>query len=336
MKIANIDTSDRIFVIAEIGNNHEGDFELAKDMIRKAASAGADAVKFQTIIPHELCSSDQVDRLAVLEKFHFSYKQFAELAELAKEQSSIFMSTPFDEISVEELDKFVPAFKVASCDVTFYPLLEAIAKTGKPMIMSTGAASEEEILASCKFIESCWEKNGIDNPGLALLHCVSSYPTPENEANLKAIASLNEAGYESGYSDHTLGLDAAVLSVALGAKIIEKHFTVDKNYSDFRDHQLSANPNEFRQMVDKIRSAEALMGSGRIDVAFCEACNRDLIRRSAAARGDIAEGSVLKCENVRWVRPGTGITPDQANTLIGRKATRRFKDGELLSSEDLV
>ena len=336
MKISNFDTARKAFIIAEIGNNHEGDFELAKDMIIKAVAAGADAVKFQTIVPRELVSSDQVERLAMLEKFQFSYEQFAELSALAQKEGALFMSSPFDEITVRELNKFVPAFKVASCDVTFYPLLKEIAATGKPIIMSTGAASEKEVLNSCKYIQSCWENAGISSLGLALLHCVSSYPTPVNEANLKAVSTLAKTGYVAGYSDHTLGIDAAVMSIGLGARIIEKHFTVDKNYSEFRDHQLSADPNEFKLMVEKIRSAEALLGSGDIAVANCESGNRDLIRRSAAARGNIAKGSIVESANIRWVRPGTGITPDKSETIIGRKATRNLIDGELFKNEDVI
>ncbi|OEU70984.1 MAG: hypothetical protein BA863_18805 [Desulfovibrio sp. S3730MH75] len=336
MKIANFDTADKTFIIAEIGNNHEGDFELAKQMVIQAAKAGADAVKFQTIIPTELVSSDQIDRIAMLEKFRFSYEQFAELAKLAESEDTLFMSTPFDETTVAALDKFVPAFKVASCDITFLPLLEAIAKTGKPIIMSTGAAGEEEVKKSCDYIESCWKSFNITSPGLAILHCVSSYPTPENEANLKAIATLAKTGHTAGYSDHTLGIDAAIISVALGAKVIEKHFTVDKNHSDFRDHQLSADPEEFKLMVKKIRSAEALMGTGEIAVANCESCNRDQIRRSAAARGDIKKGSEIKCEQMRWVRPGTGFTTDQVDQVLGKKASRDIKDGELFTGKDLV
>ncbi|NDV27164.1 N-acetylneuraminate synthase family protein [Desulfovibrio sp. JC010] len=336
MKIKNKDISNKIFIIAEIGNNHEGDTDIARRLIDEAVDAGVDAVKFQTFVPDEYVSADQVDRKAMLKKFQLSYAEFSELADYATQKGVIFMSTPFDEGSANALNKFVPAFKIASCDVTFYSLLETVAKTGKPIVMSTGAASEAEVLASCKYIESCWEKEGIKNPGLALLHCVSSYPTPEDEANLKAIQTLAETGYISGYSDHTLGIDAAVLSVGLGARIIEKHFTVDKNYSDFRDHQLSADPEELKLMVRKIRSAEALLGSGEIDVADCEFANRDLIRRSAAARGDIAAGEEITADILRWVRPGTGITPAQVENILGKKAAKDLKDGELITAEDLI
>jgi N-acetylneuraminate synthase/N,N'-diacetyllegionaminate synthase len=174
----------------------------------------------------------------------------------------MFLSTPFDVESVRHLDPLVPAFKIASGDNNFVGLLEAVAETRKPVLLSTGMAGLEDVKRSCAVLEAAWRKRGAA-PGMVLLHCVSSYPTPLESANLLAMRSLErEIGYPVGYSDHTLGIEAAVLSVALGARVIEKHFTLSKTLSDFRDHQLSAEPAELAELVRRVKNARAALGDG--------------------------------------------------------------------------
>jgi len=335
MKIRNIDTKEKVCIIAEIGNNHEGSYALAEKMVILAAEAGADAVKFQTIIPERLVSIQQADRIEQLQKFQFSYNEFTKLSKVANNKGVVFLSTPFDIDSALFLNDIVPAFKIASGDNDFFPLIEVIAKTGKPIIMSTGLANIDEVKQSVKFIKNIWDNQNIDQE-LALLHCVSSYPTPLENANLLAIRELENIAGIVGYSDHTLGIDAAILSVALGARIIEKHFTIDNNYSDFHDHKLSANPEDFKEMVEKIRLAEKTLGSGIKKPSPEELENRIKIRRSIVAKHDLPTGHKISIDDLDWVRPGDGIRPGGENKVIGKTMKRAFMAGEKIELEFLT
>lgn len=334
MLIGSRETKDRVFVIAEIGNNHEGDFSLAKKMIGLAADAGADAVKFQTIVPTELVAASQKKRVAQLERFRFSHSQFSELADVANQAGLVFLSTPFDLESVGFLAGIVPAFKIASGDNDFFPLLQAVAETGKPVLMSAGLAELGEIVISRDFIRSVWAEKGIVQD-LAILHCVSCYPTPNAEAGLLAIRTLEGLGVVPGYSDHTLGIEAAVASVAVGARIVEKHFTVDKNYSDFDDHQLSADPEEFRELVLRVREIETLLGRPGKQRADCEESGRLSNRRSIAAKTYLPAGSVIELSHLSWVRPGGGPAPGREREVIGRRLKRALQQGEMILPEYL-
>jgi len=335
MKIGPHDTDEAVFVIAEIGNNHEGDLQLAKRMIAEAAAAGADAVKFQTIVPEKLVSLKDEKRIAQLGKFQFIEAEFRELHAVAQENGVTFMSTPFDIDTVDWLDELVPAFKVASSDNDFYPLLDRLAATAKPVLISMGLGHHQEAEQLLKFFQDAWNKHGVSGGDLALLHCVVSYPTPEEEAGLGQIRELHMEGITPGYSDHVMGIKAAELAVAAGARIIEKHFTIDKNHSDFRDHQLSADPDELRRMIESIRAAERLFGKPGQGAQDCEEPNRTPVRRSLAAAQDIPEGSVLSMEQLVWVRPGNGIRPGQESKVLGAKTTRHIQAGEPILAEDV-
>jgi len=335
MRIGSHDTDQRVFIIAEIGNNHEGDFELAKEMVRAAAQAGADAVKFQTINPVELVSASQTARVAQLEKFRFSCDQFEQLAELTASCGALFMSTPFDLDAVRFLDELVPAFKVASGDNDFFPLLRAVAETGKPVVMSAGLMELTEVQRSRDYIRSVWQEKGISQD-LAILHCVSCYPTPEEDANLRAIRALEGLNVVPGYSDHTLGIDAAVAAVAVGARIIEKHFTVDKNYSDFDDHQLSADPADLKEMVRRIREMETLLGNPGKGMSGCEKASKMSSRRSIVAKTDLPAGTLLKWENLSWVRPGGGVPPGRESDVLGKCLRQSVAKGEMILPDAFV
>ncbi|HLN09937.1 MAG TPA: N-acetylneuraminate synthase family protein, partial [Xanthobacteraceae bacterium] len=261
MRIGAHDLDDRVFIVAEAGNNHEGGFARAEEMIERAAQSGADAIKFQTIVPEKLVSSRETARLAQLARFRFSYQQFEALARRAAHVGIAFLSTPFDVDSVAFLSPLVPAYKVASGDNDCFGLLEAIAATGKPILLSTGMLDLSGVARAKSVIETAWRARGAAG-SLALMHCVVAYPTPAEHANLGAIRELATLGVTVGYSDHTLGNDSAVLSVALGARVIEKHFTLDKNLSEFRDHKLSDDPAEFADLVRRVRGAEAMLGTG--------------------------------------------------------------------------
>ena len=261
MNIEGRDTEKTVLIVAEIGNNHEGSFDIAQRMIGSAAKAGADAVKFQTIIPQQLVNSADIARLERLRSFQFSYAQFEALARTARDSGVIFFSTPFDIQSAYFLNSIQNVFKIASSDNNFMRLIETVAAFAKPMFVSTGLADLDLLQRIYSATSAIWNKNGV-NPGFAFLHCVCSYPAPPDQANLGAIQKLKAhfPGAIIGYSDHTLGIEAATFAVAAGARIIEKHFTLDKNHSEFRDHQLSADPQDFRLLVSSIRRVEALQG----------------------------------------------------------------------------
>ena len=335
MKIGTLDTKEKTLIIAEIGNNHEGSYTLAEEMIGLAAEAGTDAVKFQTIIPERLVSVKQPDRIKQLKKFQLTYDEFTKLAQVAKGQGVIFLSTPFDTDSALFLNDIVPAFKIASGDNDFFPLLEIIAKTGKPIIMSTGLMNLDEVKKSVFFIKNIWQENQIKQE-LALLHCVSSYPTPPKNANLLAIRELEQVADVVGYSDHTLGIEAALLAVAVGARIIEKHFTIDNDYSDFHDHQLSADPTDFKEMVKRIRIAGKMLGSGKKQPTNEEKDNKKKIRRSIVAKHDLESGHVITFDDLDWVRPGGSLKPGKERNILGKKLSLSVKRGEKIELDNLV
>lgn len=336
MKISNIDLDNEILIIAEIGNNHEGNFDVAKKMITAAAKAGAQAVKFQTIVPDKLVSPTLKEATAMLTKFQFSYQQFAELKKAADAEGVLFLSTPFDLESVQQLDSMVPAFKIASGDNNFWPLIEAVAKTGKPILLSTGMADLNAIQQTRQFIENIWgpEKTRRD---LAILHCVSLYPTPPQDANLYSIAFLKEKlGGTIGYSDHTIGIDAPVMAVALGARVIEKHFTLDKNYSDFPDHQISMDPQDLALLVEKIRLTVEMLGVYGAGTAKDEAAIAKVARRSIVAKRDLTAGSQITWDDLDWVRPAGGLAPGNEQALMGKKLRRDIPKGHFILIADVA
>lgn len=335
MIIGPFDLRNRILLIAEIGNNHEGSVALAEEMIGKAAEAGAGAVKFQTIVPERLVSVQHAERVEQLKRFQLGFEEFAQLKRTADREGVLFLSTPFDLDSIAFLDRIVPAFKIASGDNNFFPLLETVAATGKPVLMSTGMADEDQVRASVSFLRKNWETMGIRQE-IALLHCVASYPTPVEQANLLALKKLEGIGDTLGYSDHTLGIDAAVLAVALGARVIEKHFTLDKNYSDFRDHSLSADPGEFAELADRIQETLAYLGKGDKRIMPSETGTLAAARRSISASMDLERGTIIEWEHLTWVRPGGGLEPGREDELLGKALVRSIKRGERISSDDVL
>jgi len=328
MKIGNFDTDKKIMIIAEIGNNHEGNFDLAELMIREASKTGVDAVKFQTFrTEHYISQKDKV-RFNRLKSFELKYNEFEKLSKIAKEKGLIFLSTPFDIESANYLNKIVPAFKISSGDNNFYPLIEAIACFGKPIILSSGLADINQIIKSKRFIENIWKKKEITQE-IAILHSVTNYPVEPFEANLKAISTLKDRlNCTIGYSDHTIGIEAAVISVVLGARIIEKHFTIDKNYSDFHDHKLSADPKEMTNLVKRIKEVTILMGSGKKELQNSEKLNVKLLRRSIVASRKINKGEIIGENDITWIRLDKGLPAGYEKKILGKKTTKSFKIGE--------
>lgn len=337
MRIGNFDTEKKILIVAEIGNNHEGNVEVAKRLIAKAAGCGADAVKFQTIVPELLVRPQEAERFERLQRFQLTYDQFETLKHTADECGVLFLSTPFDLESAEFLERLVPAFKIASGDNNFYPLLQKVAATGKPVIISTGFADIAQLRESVRVIEEAWKDAA--HPGeLALLHCVASYPVVPEQANLAAIATLRREfpSCTIGYSDHTLGIRAVAASAALGARIIEKHFTVDHNYSNFRDHQLSADPVELKELVRHVREVETLLGTGEKIVQSGEKAIMQISRRSLSAARSLSAGSVIAESDISWLRPGEGLSPGKEQEVLGKKLLRDVQAGEALIPEILA
>lgn len=334
MKIGEIDTDQRVVIVAEIGNNHEGNRQLAERLIHLAAEAGADAVKFQAIEPEHLVQPADQARLAQLQRFALGPQDHEHLARIAETAGLLFLSTPFSLNAVGWLNDLVPAFKIASGDLDFDPLLKAVAATGKPVILSTGMSDTDDIAHAKQVLHSTWAATGAA-PGLALLHCVSAYPTPPEHANLAAIRAPALQADAVGYSDHTQGIDIAAISVAAGARIVEKHFTLDKQHSDFRDHQLSADPEDMRQLVQRIRDIEKFLGNAQKQHQPSEQAMAKTTRRAIVARRDLAAGQTITLDDLDWLRPASGLSPRQTSAVLGRQLTTLLARGEPVTADIL-
>jgi N,N'-diacetyllegionaminate synthase len=331
MRIANHDLSEKILIVAEIGNNHEGNFDVACRMVEAAADAGVDAVKFQTFQTRLFTSNADPARVERLTRFELTQDQFRALEQLARTRGLIFFSTPLDLVSARFLQPLVDVFKVASGDNDFLPLIQQLAATGKPLIISTGLAD----LAHLERVAAFAREHGADGH-LAFLHCVCAYPAPPGDVNLRAIPMLAERlGCPIGWSDHTLGPEACLAAAAIGARILEKHFTLDKNFSAFRDHQLSADPAEMKYIVEGVRKVEALLGTPDKRVQPSEEANLKAARRSIAAAAALPRGHVLGADDLIWVRPAVGLPPGQEQRLLARTLARDIAAGEAITEKDV-
>jgi len=331
MKIGKHDTNERVFVIAEIGNNHEGDFGRAREMVERVAESGADAVKFQTFKTDWFQAPVDPARTARLKSFELTYEQFSALSELARSRGLCFMSTPFELESAMFLRGICGALKIASGDNDYWDLVRSCAESDLPLVVSTGMSTLEETRKLVGFLREIRPTERF-----AVLHCVSAYPAAPEQANLRAIPLLAaELGCTVGYSDHTLGIEACTAAVALGARVIEKHFTLSKTLSDFRDHQLSADPADMALLIKRIREVEALLGAPRKEMQAGEQDVAKAARRSAAASRDLRKGEVLQKKDIVFLRPGSGVRCGAEGDLLGRTLTRDLPFGALLSRSDL-
>ena len=316
------------FIIAEAGINHNGNLEIAKQLVDSAAKAGADAVKFQIYKAEEFCSTNS-EYFDTFKSIEFSTDEWTEISEYAIKRDIIFTASVFGEESADLLDALgSQVFKIASGDLTHYPLLRYIAKKKKPIILSTGMSDIGEINDALNEIYSMGNRN------VALLHCVSNYPTKYEEANLFAIKTMKECfKIPVGFSDHTIGITIPIAAVASGANIIEKHFTLDKNMEG-PDHKLSLDPDEFRQMVKNIKYVEWAMGDGIKRPTKEEEEIKKVARRSVVAKIDIPEGAIITTEDMFDVkRPGTGIEPKYMERIVGKRARIDIKEGDLITWE---
>jgi N,N'-diacetyllegionaminate synthase len=331
---------ERVFVIAEAGVNHNGEVELARQLVEAAAAAGADAVKFQTFRAEAVAATSapkaayQVEttgsdnsQLDMLRSLELGEQAYVELKRRAEERGLIFLSTPFDAASVALLDRLeVEAFKVSSADLTNIPLLEEIGSRGRPVLLSTGMADLEEIASALDVLPRA---------RTILLHCVSAYPAPPQEANLRALRTMADRfGIPVGYSDHTIGHEVALAAIALGACVLEKHVTLDRTLPG-PDHRASLEPSELAELIRSARTVEASLGDGVKRPTESELANRSIARRSLHAAADLAAGTVVADEMLVALRPGSGIPPSRIAEVVGRKLARPVAAGEQLSWDAL-
>lgn len=336
MNLGNVMNEKKVFIIAEAGVNHNGDMDTARKLVDAAAEAGADAVKFQTFKGEKLSSKfakkaeyqkettdAEESQLDMLKKLEFPYDEHEGIMEYCKSKGIMFLSTAFEEESADFLnDLGVEIMKIPSGEITNYPLLKKIGGFKKPIVISTGMSTLDEILEALKVLKG----NGANE--IYVLHCNTEYPTPFNDVNLKAMETIRKAtGCSVGYSDHTEGIEVPIAAVAMGATIIEKHFTLDKAMEG-PDHKASLNPYELKNMVSAIRNIEMAMGTGEKEPSTSEKRNIEIVRKSIVAKCDIKEGDIFTEENIDVKRPGNGISPMRWNEIIGKKATRDYLEDE--------
>ncbi len=328
-----------VLIIAEAGVNHNGSMVMAKQLIDAAAVAGVDYVKFQTFKAEKLVTkgakqaeyqqrnAKDDSQYAMLKKLELSEAQHEELIAYCKEKGVKFLSTAFDMESVEYLHSLhLGLWKIPSGEITNYPYLKKIAQYGEPVILSTGMCEIEDVQNAVEVL--C--KYGLKKEQITVLHCNTEYPTLMQDVNLKAMLQLrDEFGIKVGYSDHTKGIEVPIAAVALGADVIEKHFTLDRTLPG-PDHKASLEPNELKAMVDAIRNIEQALGDGKKHVSESERKNIVIARKSIVAARDIKQGETLTEENLCVKRPGNGISPMRWEEVMGTCAKRDFKADELL------
>ncbi|MBN2777447.1 MAG: N-acetylneuraminate synthase [Bacteroidales bacterium] len=337
---------NKTIVIAEAGVNHNGSFELAKKLIGSAADAGADYVKFQTFNASRLVSKsakkakyqqlntvdDDDSQYSMLKKLEMPEEWYYKLKEYAEERGILFLSTGFDIESIDFLDKLgINFFKIPSGEITNKPYLQHIAKKAKEVIISTGMADITEIRNALEVIYS----EGLPKEKITLLHCNTEYPTPMCDVNLLAMQHIkNEFGVKVGYSDHTQGVEVAIAAVALGASVIEKHFTLDRNLPG-PDHKASLEPDELKSMVESIRNIElAISGSGLKTPSPSEKKNINIARKSLHYSNALSKGNVIKKDDLIAKRPGNGVSPMDIDFYIGKTLISDVEEEQMLKSED--
>jgi N-acetylneuraminate synthase/N,N'-diacetyllegionaminate synthase len=334
-------------IIAEAGINHNGDINMANKMIEAASAAGADYVKFQTYKTEKLVSKNaflaeyqknnlnthkNTSQYDILKKYEFDLEAHIELMKVCHKKGIKFLSTAFDLESIDLLSELnIPIFKIPSGEITNLPYLEKIALTKKPVLISTGMSNLEEIRTAMKVFLS----HGYKKKDITVLHCNTQYPTPMKDVNLKAMLTISdEFGISVGYSDHTLGIEVPIAAVALGASVIEKHFTLDRNLSG-PDHKASLEPHELKKMIESIRNIEKALGSGEKKTTDSEMGNKIIARKSIHILKHKIPGEVLALEDIIMLRPGDGISPMDYKKTIGRKILNELFPGQKLQWTDI-
>lgn len=338
----------KTIIIAEAGVNHNGSIDIAIELVRAAAQAGADYVKFQTFTSEKIVSplapkakyqlTDDLDnnrtQMSMLKKLELSKKDHERIYQACEELGIRFLSTAFDEEAIYYLNNLnIDFFKIPSGEITNYPYLRTIAKQGKPVVLSTGMADMDEVQNALSILEEF----GCHKNNITILHCNTEYPTPFEDVNLKAMVAIKDFfDINVGYSDHTLGIEVPIAAVTLGASLIEKHFTLDRNLPG-PDHKASLTPEELSQMIKSIRHIElALSGNGRKEPSNSEYKNRTVARRSIHLTNNCEAGHILKEQDLIPLRPGDGISPLYWNEVIGKKILRNLPAFHKLSWEELA
>lgn len=330
----------KTIIIAEAGVNHNGSIKIARDLIDVACDAGADYVKFQTFKAESLSTvhaekanyqkkltAKGESQFTMLKKLELSLKDHKSLIDYSKRKNIKFLSTAFDIDSIDLLNDFdIPFFKIPSGEITNLPLLRHIGKIGKPVILSTGMSTMDEIISSVNILIN----SGISRSHLTVLHCNTEYPTPLEDVNLNAMLTIkNKLNLNVGYSDHTLGIEVPIAAVAMGAAVIEKHFTLDRRMPG-PDHKASLEPNELKKMITNIRNIEKALGSKYKNPSKSEKKNILIARKSIVAKKEILKGEIFSENNLTTKRPGDGISPMSWDFIIGKKSTRNYKADELI------
>ncbi|WMJ78645.1 MULTISPECIES: N-acetylneuraminate synthase [unclassified Sedimentibacter] len=326
------------YIIAEAGVNHNGKLSIAKLLVDKAKQAGADCIKFQTFVSENIVTKNATkadyqkqltnsneNQLDMLRKLELSFDDFIELYNYCKQKQIEFLSTAFDLDSIDFLNSLgIARWKIPSGDITNLPYLIKIAKLHKPIILSTGMSTMDDIRLALKVLKD----NG--NSDITVLHCTSEYPAPYEDINLKAMLTIkNEFNIPVGYSDHTMGIEIPIAAVAMGAEVIEKHFTLDRDMIG-PDHKASLQPDELKAMITAIRNVESAIGTGEKKPAKSEMKNINIARKSIIAKTAIKKGDLFTEENITVKRPGNGISPMRWFNVLGRNAKRNFEEDELI------
>lgn len=334
MRLFGRNLEDEVAVVAEIGVNHEGQMDRALELLRLAASAGADAVKLQSFTPERYVSTSMPERLEQVRRFAFGEQEHERLYEEAERLGVPLFSTPVSHDWVDAL-RHRPAMKIASGDLTFELVIRAAAATGLPLIVSTGLGTVEEIDRAVAWVREEVGEQALSER-LVLLHCVSAYPTPMDQANLRSIPFLRERyGVVTGYSNHVEGIDACLAAVALGAAVIEVHFTDQREGRSFRDHALSCDPPMFADLVRRVRGVRSSLGEHGKGRQPAEAANLEVVRKGLVAARDLAADTTLTAEDIAYARPATEFGAEEFDTVLGGRLRVPLKAGELLRRDDV-
>jgi len=330
---------DKVFIVAEAGVNHNGNTDMALRLVDAAAAAGCDAVKFQTFRAHALVSRHAQtaayqkangggeSQLEMLKKLELPYDRHQRLKDHAADRGILFFSTAFDMESIDMLRELdIPLWKIPSGEITNYPYLVRVAQMGKPVLLSTGMSTRAEVAEAVDVLTG----HGTDRDRLCILHCNTEYPTPMQDVNIRAMAKLGEDfGTAFGYSDHTPGDTIAVAATALGARVVEKHFTLDRTLPG-PDHRASLEPGELKAMVNAVRNIEQALGDETKRPSPSEEKNKIIARKSLVAAKPIRAGERFTQENVTAKRPAMGLSPMRWTDVLGRMASRDFAEEELI------
>jgi N,N'-diacetyllegionaminate synthase len=333
-------SDQNVFIIAEIGVNHNGSLDLAYQLIDEAVKAGTDAVKFQTSRVENVVSryapkadyqkkttgSDE-SQFDMIKKLKLNYDDHPKLIDYCRTRKTLFLSSPFDMESIDSLDRWgLDILKIPSGEITHLPYLRKIGALNKKLILSTGMSSMREVKQAFDILMQA----GTDKDNITILHCNTEYPTPFKDVNLRAMLSIQKMlGVKVGYSDHTLGIEVPIAAVALGARVIEKHLTLDRKM-DGPDHKASLEPCDFMAMVKGIRNIEKAMGDGVKRCSVSEAKNKSIARKSIISARNIKTGEIFSKDNLAVKRPGNGINPMRWDEIIGQSAKRDFEADEMI------